>query len=342
MIKFLKLPKILVPLITGILIIGQGIGLVYFSQKNKEISDKINSLNPDYEKLVKENKELKNKYADLVKESEKVKEDRNNILVQLKGLFAEKNRAQELAVALDKSNKEAESFQKEKNEAREQNTGLKEELKKLQDLQAQITQERDGLKAAYEKISSESTIKELTDENAGLRGEKNELQIALKQAQRELEQFKEKKSKSDSEKDMALRQMEGYKKNYALAVRKNKLLEQEIMNLPKKFTEIARQNKLLIKQTSEMHYNLGVFYTKNKEYSRAIAEFEKVVEIAPDDAQAHFNLGYIFAEYLIDRKKAIDHLRLFLRNTKNEDSDSDWARKYILTWETYNTTKPME
>ena len=58
----------------------------------------------------------------------------------------------------------------------------------------------------------------------------------------------------------------------------NKKLAEEIRNIPKKFSEIARQNRKLIKETSEMHYNLGVFYTKNKEYDRAVAEFEKVVK----------------------------------------------------------------
>jgi len=129
---------------------------------------------------------------------------------------------------------------------------------------------------------------------------------------------------------------------YAEAVKKNNAFEQKVMETPKRFAEIARQNKTLIKETANMHYNLGVFYTKNKEYSRALAEFEKAVELTPDDAYAHFNLGYIYAEYVVNRYKAIDHFRRFLSLSKSDDKDIDWVRKYILTWEAYEGKKPLD
>ncbi|MEI6631307.1 MAG: tetratricopeptide repeat protein, partial [bacterium] len=122
---------------------------------------------------------------------------------------------------------------------------------------------------------------------------------------------------------------------YSEAVSKNKLFEQKTADMPKKFAEVARQNKSLIKETANMHYNLGVFYTKNKEYSRAAAELEKAIELTPDDAYAHFNLGYIYAEYMINRNKAIEHFKHYLRLAKKEDKDVDWVKKYILTWQAY-------
>ena len=128
----------------------------------------------------------------------------------------------------------------------------------------------------------------------------------------------------------------------AEAQKKNKRLELEALNVPKKFAEIGRQNKILLKDTAQMHYNLGVFYTKNKEYDRAVAEFEKVVEINPDDSYAQFNLGYIYAEYLVNRDKAVEHFRHYLTLAKSDDKDIDWVKKYLLTWETFNGKKPME
>jgi tetratricopeptide (TPR) repeat protein len=91
-----------------------------------------------------------------------------------------------------------------------------------------------------------------------------------------------------------------------------------------------------------MHYNLGVFYTKNKEYPRAIAEFEKSIELNPEDPYAHFNLGYIYAEYLVDRPKAIVNFRKYLSLLKTDDKDADWVKKYILTWQTWEGKKPIE
>ncbi len=114
------------------------------------------------------------------------------------------------------------------------------------------------------------------------------------------------------------------------------------METPKKFVEIARQNRRLIKETANMHYNLGVFYMKTKEYQRAAAEFEKAVELTPDDAYSHFNLGYIYAEYLVNRPKAMEYFRKFLRIAKSDDKDVDWVKRYILTWDTYDGKNPME
>ena len=87
---------------------------------------------------------------------------------------------------------------------------------------------------------------------------------------------------------------------------------------------------------------MGVFYTKQREYARAAAEFAKALEIDPNDAYSHFNLGYIYAEYLINRHKAMDHFRHFLRLAKGDYPHVNWARKYLLTWETYDGKRPVQ
>lgn len=125
-------------------------------------------------------------------------------------------------------------------------------------------------------------------------------------------------------------------------MRKNRLFEQRVTEAPPKFAELARQNTALIKETANMHYNLGVFYMKQKEYSRAAAEFEKAIELTPNDAYAHFNLGYIYAEYLVNRPKAIEHFQDYLRLAKKDDKDVDWVKKYILTWESWQGKVPVE
>jgi tetratricopeptide (TPR) repeat protein len=91
-----------------------------------------------------------------------------------------------------------------------------------------------------------------------------------------------------------------------------------------------------------MHYNLGVFYMREKNYPRAIAEFEKALELTPDDAYAHFNLGYIYAEYVVNRPKAIEHFRNYLRLAKKGDKDVDWVKKYIISWETWQGKGKIE
>ncbi len=325
-----------------VLIFGASTGLIYFASKSGDLSKKLETIKPVYQKLSQEEQELRGKYTGLFKENEAIKEDRNNLIAQSKSLLGEGTRANELAASLEKANLGISQFQKEKEEIRNQNQKLQEAIKQLMGAQDQIVQERDRFKVAYEKARNDIQIKELKKEISNLQKEKSNLENKSRQSQKDIGNLSDKKSKLETEVEKLSGQLKDYRINYSDALKKNKKLEQEARNIPAKFSEIARQNKVLIRQTAEMHYNLGVFYTKNKEYERAIAEFEKVVEITPDDAYAHFNLGYIYAEYLVNRKKAIEHFRYFLRLAKSDDKDVDWVKKYLLTWETYEGKRVMQ
>jgi tetratricopeptide (TPR) repeat protein len=47
---------------------------------------------------------------------------------------------------------------------------------------------------------------------------------------------------------------------------------------------------------ADAHYQLGLIYQKRRQYSEAIARFQKAVEIDPSEADAHFQLGRIARE----------------------------------------------
>lgn len=331
-----------VTVLMAVLISMQSAGLIYFVYRARVLSKKLEIIQPDYQKLSREEEELKNRYTALLKEHEAIKEDRNNLLAQAKNLLGEKGRAEELKVSLDKITASMDTLDKEKQELQNLNLNLNEEVKRLDELQAHTLKERDEFKIAYEKARKQNEIKELKKEISNLQQMKSQIEVKSRHSSRQIEQLTEQKSKLETTKEWLTGQLKDYKRNYAHALKKNKSLEREVKNIPRKFTEIARQNKRLIRETAEMHYNLGVFYTKNKGYERAIAEFEKVVEITPDDSHAHFNLGYIYAEYLVNRKKAIENFRQYLRLAKSEDKDIDWVKKYLLTWETFDGKKPIE
>jgi len=338
----MKIIKILAGVAIIVLIFAQTAGIIHFYNKSKGFKQDITALKPAYEKLSTEEKDLKAKYADLLKENAAMKEDRNNLLTQAKNLLGEKNRASELEISLGKTTKDLEVLTKEKQEIDSYNLSLKDEVAKLQEAQTKMAAERDDFKIAYEKARKDTTIKELQNGIFSLQKEKNNSMASLLKMQKDIDRLGKEKSELTSENDLLAKKLNDYKRNYDSAEKKNKGLEDEAKRIPAKFAEIGRQNKRLIRETAEMHYNLGVFYTKGKEYERATAEFEKVIEITPDDSYAHFNLGYIYAEYLVNRKKAIEHFRHFLRLAKSDDKDVDWVRKYLLTWETYEGKKPMQ
>jgi chromosome segregation ATPase len=332
----------------------------YFALKAYKYSLRLRSEGGAYEKFNKENIELRDAYVAMKNEYEKIKKDydnisadRDNLLIQIKKNVADTNRLGELEAGVNQFTKDKEELEREKLALLDRNADLKDKLDKLQDVYKQAVSARDALereltqaKDASGRAVLEQQIADLSGRLAAAQQEAQRLQsgqsAALNQAQGEVVRLKSSEAQlKEKIRVFEFREKELTKK-YAEAVKTTKAFEAKIARDPAKFTEIARQNKVLIRDTSNMHYNMGVFYLKQKEYSRAVAEFEKTVELTPDDAYAHFNLGYIYAEYLVNRKKAVEHFRHYLRVAKGDDKDVDWVKKYILTWETWQAQQPME
>ena len=354
-------------LVIGILILCEAIGVIYFagkaqglSRKNQALTAKIETFQPGYAKMSRESEEAEaksreavTKYKEMAKELELVKADRENILAQTKSLLANRARVQDLEDELGKVKAGMRPLEDARKKEEEQTLVLKAQVKKLKEERAQLTAERDEAKSSYEKLQNNTLVKELNNKIAGLQGElksavaavnveKSKAGSDLKAVEKKITQLTGENSKLTALKEQLTAKVEEQESGLAEAVRKNKAFEQEIRDLPAKFVEVSRQNKVLLKQTVGMHYNMGVFYTKQREYDRAAAEFAKALEIDPNDAYSHFNLGYIYAEYLINRHKAMDHFRHFLRLAKGDDPDVNWARKYLLTWETYDGKRPIQ
>ena len=300
-------------------------------------------------------------YNELKSQYEAVVADRDNIIAQTKLVLEQKDKFQDAQTQINvkteegqKIKQEAEAQLKEKDAAAkklqdelnarlDQNTLLQQKVDELQQAQAQTVRENENLKNSLEKLQIEykiipdtkKTISRLTEENTSLARE-------VKNSQNKFRQLEDQKLDAYAQVETYRRQVLDFRKRYEGALAKNREFEKKIASVPSRFAEMARENKVLIKETALMHYNLGVFYTQSKEYSRAIAEFEKAIELNPEDPYAFYNLGYIYAEYVVNRPKAIDCFRHFMKLAKAEDSDLDWVKKYILTWQTWEGKKPME
>ncbi len=287
--------------------------------------------------------QTKEDYDKLKKEYDAVVADRDNILAQAKSLLEYKNKYQDAENNAGRLANEKEQLQKELQGRVEQNLLLQQKMEELESSQYQIVQEKEALKNSLEKMQIEyKIVGETRKEVSRLQKKLNEALRAQKHAEQKIKRVEEEKLNITAQAEIYRRQLGESKELYNKALAKNKVLEKKASEIPKKFAELARENKVLLKETALMHYNLGVFYTQNKEYSRAIAEYEKTLELNPDDAYAHYNLGYIYAEYMVDRPKAVEHFRKFLRLSKAEDKDVDWVKRYILTWQTWEGKKPME
>jgi len=287
--------------------------------------------------------DYKARYDQLKRDYDAVNADRNNIILQVKGLVEADAKCKSAGEEIKKAVDAKEAALKDAKAAKEQAGMLADKVSSTEAAYVTAVKERDELKRALDKMTLDlKIVPETQRENVRLRNELSNAQRDLKNLQIKAKRLDEQQLNDAAQLEVFRRQIKEFKRRYETAMAKNRSLEKKIEQIPAKFAEIARENKVLVKETALMHYNLGVFYTKNKEYSRAIAEFEKDLELNPDDGAAHYNLGFIYAEYLVNRPLALTHFRKFLSLVKSEDKDVDWVKKYILTWQTWEGKKPID
>ena len=89
---------------------------------------------------------------------------------------------------------------------------------------------------------------------------------------------------------------------------------QEKLQKEKKELEgkIKSLEETLQKERGLYHYNLAVSYAQAKLYDEAIASYEKSLTFNPDNADAHYNLGVLYADFKSDSEKAISNYRKYL------------------------------
>lgn len=77
-------------------------------------------------------------------------------------------------------------------------------------------------------------------------------------------------------------------------------------------SDLTSANARLKKQEALLHYNLGVSYTKEKNYEMAIDEYEKVLAVNSQDADTHYNLAILYDDFRKNPKRAVEHYQKFL------------------------------
>ncbi len=266
-------------------------------------------------------------YEKLKTEYNQVVSDRDNLRSQAQYLLQYKNdiiKAQEQLSRIETDRKkweiEKESFQNQLKRLQSELDLYRNKITEMQAYQLQLENEREEIKKSLSKTKSGYIIVDDLKVRIGERDK--EISILTEKAKREQEKSNAANNalaKAEANAEVFRQQAKELKEKYNKALTQNRVFEKKLEKQPREYAEIARENKILIKRTALMHYNLGVFYTKNKEYPRAVSEFEKALELNPEDAYAHFNLGYIYAEFYVDRPKAIECVRKYINLAKKDD-----------------------
>jgi tetratricopeptide (TPR) repeat protein len=282
-------------------------------------------------------------YEKLKKEHETLVADYNNVLAQAKALMQYKTKVRDIEDLSRQAVAEKDQLTKEKEDALAKVAELEAKVQQLDGAITKTNLEREDYKNSFEKASVRNIMGDDTKKKiSGLESNNVAYEKDVQVLKTRIRTLEIDAAKSESELDLYKRQISDMKEKYEEALQKNRTLGKKIEDTPKKFTELARENKVLIKRTALMHYNLGVFYTQNKEFERAVAELEKAVELNPEDSASYFNLGYIYSEHLLNRPKAVEHFKKFLKIAKRDDRDTDWVKRYVLTWQTWEGNKPIK
>ncbi len=243
---------------------------------------------------------LEQDYTDLKKKYDELETDRNNVLTQTRSLLQEKAQWQGVEEQLENLKKTNKVFMAQKEKLLAENQKLKAEV-------TSVMQNFDGLKQSYQDLLTKQ--EEAEKENISLRDlltkqvqatpEYQLLDRESKRLREENEKFGQTinlmegklklaldRIKKDQERELSmLRQvrgqkdlLEGIRTQNEMLTKTNMELNELINNTPGRIKDMAAQNQTLVKETAEMHYNMGVFFKENKKFVQAEKEYQRALD----------------------------------------------------------------
>lgn len=236
---------------------------------------------------------------------------------------------------------EKESLDKEIALQKEQITGIRQANQDLQKQQEALSAKKQELASALAKME------QLYQKQVSLRkleGKAKEESFKKRVRKKWLEFFAEKEALEKRIKSVKAELEESVQKNQEFLT---KLDESSQMIIKLKLGEgeensqlkpISQEDEQFRKQALKFHYNAGFAYDQNQQFELARIEYEKALEAMPDDADVHYNLAILYDEYLLDKKKAIEHYYAYLKfcpDVQDAARVNYWIReaKKELEWE---------
>ena len=303
-------------------------------------------------------------YAGLKKRYDELESDRNNVLAQTKVLLQEKTEWDETKAQAENLRKTNKLFMTQKDKILSDNQKLKNDL-------ATLLENFDSLKESFQELQAKEDAAE--KENANLRTLLSQQVQAAPEYQvldREAKRLREENTKLGETinllEDRIRKALDRINKDQAREVSQvrqvreqkqaldtlraqngsltqgNSELNQLINQAPDKVRQLAAQNSALVKETAEMHYNMAVFFTDNKEFERAEKEYLRALDFDPNNLKVHYNLGYLYAENLDKKDKASYHLEKYLQ-IDPVSKESEVVRSYLTTLSIWNaSTHPQK
>lgn len=288
--------------------------------------------------LVARLRESKDAHTQLQADHQALTADRDNLFAQAKRSLQENERFAGEREALEETLRQTAA---ERREFHDNWQALQQQYQEVQALYGQLVSERDSLQEQVAQSKTRTQEQRLKEALAKEQRASQEAAKALTHTKAKLKETAANAAKAQTKLEQVQGRFDELQEQHTRTLSQNMTLKRHAKRVPGDVTRLARQHEKLVKETAEMHYNLGVLFAKNRQYPQAVAEFHKVVELRPDDGDAHYNLGLIYAEHLPDRGRALENFRRYLQmNPKAEDAS--WVKQYIASWQAWEGKERLE
>jgi len=298
--------------------IGLALKIKDLSSNLKSSTNIISDLKLEIEKLGQENGGLRKKIEEAGKSAE-------SQALKISGLGKDR---QELTARISSLQRELEGKTNKVSELEKELAPIREVRKQSRGLDKELRKAREVSQGLSRKVSK--LEKDNLQLQNNLEKTKNQLDTVSGRTEKKLgERFDRERQKLEADLASAKNYVKLVEKERDDYLTKSVELKENLNKTLKEFSEANKKNKTLQAEVADMHYNLGVILTKQNNFKAAISEFEKALEIKPDDKESHYNLAIIYDEYMKDSKRALEHYRAYLIIAP-EGKDAQKVRKWVI------------
>jgi chromosome segregation ATPase len=323
--------------VVALVLVGAAGGFM-LSRQAKEFSSHMAKVEEEKRQLDQARQELQGRLGSLATDRDTVTQerellaiDRNNLLDQAKRLLQEKN---DLLTVTELHERVLKQTADENRALKGQLKPMEQELRELQVSHAQLRQEHEAAQAELTRLSAADQSKPLKDELEREKAKREEIQKLV-------QMLELRNAKTQAALPKLQEKLDKLTERHTKIMADNKALRFGSKHVPDAVSGLAREHEQLLQEVADTHYNLGVLFAKNEDYTRAAKEFEKVVQLKPDDGDAYYNLGLIYAEHVPDRDKATAAFKRYLEINPRA-GDASWVKQYIVSWRAWDAEERVE
>ena len=179
-------------------------------------------------------------------------------------------------------------------------------------------------------MASEGTLKEQNQKSEQLEKKWKDAEAVLKRQKEKSAQFEKQLKDVKADATQSSQYAKLLESEWLSSLAKGKELKQDLDKTMAELSHNGQDKGRLERDVTTMHYNLAVILTDQNNFEAAVREYKKVLELRPNDADAHYNLGVIYDEQFKDNLHAIEHYKAYLKiapETKEALRVNEWVRE---------------